>query len=68
MLANASTFQAMRDFGAAYLLCLAFKSARSAFRPGTVKVGYLRLRRGFETLFAVAFGTAGVNILTARIE
>jgi threonine/homoserine/homoserine lactone efflux protein len=34
MLANAWVFEAMRYAGAAYLLFLAFKSARSALRPG----------------------------------
>lgn len=28
---------------------------------------YLRLRRGFEAVFAVAFGVAGVKVLTARL-
>ena len=35
MLANAWVFEAMRYAGAAYLLFLAFKSARSALRPAT---------------------------------
>lgn len=28
---------------------------------------YLRLRRGFEAVFAVAFGVAGIKVLTARL-
>lgn len=28
---------------------------------------YMRLRRGFEALFALAFGAAGVKVLTARL-
>lgn len=38
MLANAWLIEAIRYFGAAYLLFLAFKSARSALTPGIVAV------------------------------
>lgn len=143
MLANAWAFEAMRYFGAGYLLFLAYKSARSALTPGaaatrslsiasahhafgkglllhltnpkailffgslfaigmpagasleqlaTVIVavglqsalvfhgyavlfssrpmvaGYMRLRRWFEGVFAIAFGAAGLKILTSRIQ
>jgi threonine/homoserine/homoserine lactone efflux protein len=30
--------------------------------------GYAKLRRWFEALFAVAFGLAGLKILTARLD
>lgn len=30
--------------------------------------GYQRMRRGFEAVFALAFGAAGLKILTTRIE
>jgi len=47
MLANAWLIEAIRYFGAAYLLFLAFKSARSALTPGIAAVqGWPRLRRG----------------------
>lgn len=38
------------------------------FSSGPMITGYTRLRRWFEALFAIAFGAAGVKILTARIE
>jgi threonine/homoserine/homoserine lactone efflux protein len=50
MLANAWVFEAMRWFGAGYLLFLAFKSARSALRPGEPKLHGITqhsLRRAF---------------------
>lgn len=143
MLANAWIFEAMRYFGAGYLIFLAIKSAKSALTPGdvTTKGGayssarrayasglalhltnpkailffgslyavgvpahaepvtlltiigavalqstlvfhgyallfssapavriYLRLRRGFEGVFALAFGYAGFKILTTRLQ
>ncbi|RDV05233.1 LysE family translocator [Undibacter mobilis] len=142
MLANAWLIELIRYFGAAYLLWLAAKSARSALTPGktellalgatslnraygrglvlhltnpkailffgslysfgvpadatladlalivaavglqsavvlhgyailfsnpTVVAGYLKLRRWFDGLFAVAFGYAGFRILTAKL-
>ncbi|MBS0533525.1 MAG: LysE family translocator [Proteobacteria bacterium] len=142
MLANAWLIELIRYFGAAYLLFLAFKSARSALTPGvaalqglaapsprrafvrgltlhltnpkailffgslysfgvpadatladlalivaavglqsaivlhgyavlfsnpTVVTGYLKLRRWFDGVFAVAFGYAGYKILSARL-
>jgi threonine/homoserine/homoserine lactone efflux protein len=30
--------------------------------------GYARLRRWFEAVFALAFGAAGLKILTARLS
>ncbi|MEL3892524.1 LysE family translocator [Ferrovibrio sp. MS7] len=143
MLANAWLFELLRYVGAGYLIFLAFKSARSALKPGDVApkavqygslrrayagglalhltnpkpilffgslyaigvppqtsphtlliiIGamalqstlvfagyallfssapavraYLRLRRWFEGLFALAFGYAGFKILTARLS
>jgi threonine efflux protein len=143
MLANAWMIETVRYFGAAYLLFLAFKSARSALKPGAavpmgfattslrrayarglalhltnpkailffgslysfgvpadadlsdlalivvcvgiqsavvvhgyallfsnpaVARGYLKLRRWFEGAFALAFGYAGVKILSAKLS
>lgn len=143
MLANAWMIETVRYFGAAYLLFLAFKSARSALKPGAavpmgfaptslrrayarglalhltnpkailffgslysfgvpadadvgdlalivvcvgvqsaavvhgyallfsnpvVARGYLKLRRWFEGAFALAFGYAGVRILSAKLQ
>jgi threonine efflux protein len=143
MLANAWMIETIRYFGAAYLLFLAFKSARSALKPGAavpigfaptslrrayarglalhltnpkailffgslysfgvpadadvgdlalivvcvgvqsavvvhgyallfsnpaVARGYLKLRRWFEGAFALAFGYAGLKILTAKLQ
>ena len=144
MLANAWLIEAIRWFGAGYLLFLAFKSARAAITPGddampqglaltpgrrayarglalhltnpkailffgslysfgvpidasvsdlamivvlvgfqsaivlhgyallfsnpVVVRGYLKLRRWFEGAFALAFGYAGVRILTAKLQ
>lgn len=142
MLAHGWVLEIIRYAGAAYLLWLAFKSARSALTPGDIKttdaaatslgqaymkglalhltnpkailffgslyaigiphdappaalalvigaVGlqsatvfhgyallfsnrfitrvYMKLRRAFEAVFAVAFGVAGVKVLTARL-
>lgn len=143
MLANAWLIEAVRYFGAAYLLFLAFKSARSALTPGdaappglsaapprrafvrgltlhltnpkailffgslysfgvpadatlsdlalivaavglqsalvlhgyallfsnpVVVAGYLKLRRWFDGVFAIAFGYAGYKILSAKLQ
>jgi threonine/homoserine/homoserine lactone efflux protein len=143
MLANAWLFEAMRYCGAAYLLYLAFRSARSALKAGEIHArsgtysslkrayaaglglhltnpkailffgslyavgvpaqaspltlatiiaavalqstlvfhgyallfsspplsrGYMRLRRWFEGAFALAFGAAGLKILTTRLQ
>lgn len=143
MLATGWVLEAVRYLGAAYLLYLACKSARSAMAPGALQAckvdtrslagayakglaihltnpkailffgslyaigiphdatyadlalvisavglqsfmifhgyallfsstpmaaGYARLRRWFEAVFAMAFGAAGLRILTARIE
>ena len=141
MLAHAWVFEVIRYFGAAYLMYLAYKSARSAlshkdialkpvagsaprlftkglllhltnpkailffgalyslgvplsaspadlaivifavglqsaiifhgyallFSSQTMTRSYLRLRRGFETTFALGFGAASLKVLTARI-
>ena len=143
MLANAWLIEIVRYCGAAYLLFLAFKSARSALTPGEAELqglaaassrrayarglalhltnpkailffgslyafgvpsdatlgdlalivavvgvqsaivllgyailfsnpvvvrGYLKLRRWFDGVFALAFGYAGVRILTAKLQ
>lgn len=143
MLANAWAFEVIRYFGAAYLLFLAYKSIRSAFRASTIEseiapvhslrkaytkglllhltnpkailffgslfsiglpanappeslviviaavglqsvivfhgyallfssapitAGYTKLRRWFETVFALAFGAAGLKILTTPLD
>src|SRR5690606_31521662 len=34
--------------------------------PAITRV-YMRLRRGFEAVFALAFGAAGIKVLTARL-
>jgi threonine/homoserine/homoserine lactone efflux protein len=143
MLANGWVFEVMRYAGAAYLLFLAFKSARSALTPGSptlcqvaaptlkaayrrglvlhltnpkailffgslyavgvpagtppetlvlviaaiglqslllfhgyallfssppLTAGYAKLRRWFEAVFAVAFASAGLKILTAKLS
>ncbi len=143
MLANAWILEMVRVFGAGYLLFLAYKSAKSALRPGelilhgmvhksakrayfeglalhltnpkailyfgslysigipagtpvlslviviatmallgimvflgyallfsseVVRKGYLRMRRWFEGVFAIAFALAGFKILTARFQ
>lgn len=38
------------------------------FSSGPMVSGYARLRRWFEAVFAMAFGAAGLKILTARVE
>lgn len=38
------------------------------FSSAPMMAGYQRLRRWFEAIFAIAFGAAGLRILTARIE
>ncbi len=143
MLANAWVFEAIRYFGAGYLMFLAFKSARSALMPGAMDtkglgissarhafgkglvlhltnpkavlffgslfavgvpadaspeqlltviasvglqsalifhgyavlfssrpmvMGYMRLRRWFEGIFAIAFAAASFKVLTSRIQ
>ncbi|MCG8491891.1 MAG: LysE family transporter [Sneathiellales bacterium] len=142
MLANAWVFEVIRYFGAAYLLFLAYKSARAAFSSEDVAVKsltgrkstlfgkglllhitnpkailffgslyslgmpssvtftdlmiviaavgvqsfftfhgyailfsskpmtrlYLRLKRGLEGIFAIAFGLASIKVLTTRIQ
>lgn len=143
MLANVWLFEALRYFGAGYLLWLALRSARSALKPGAIAArsgsyttrrrayatglglhltnpkailffgslyavgvpaqaapqtlaviiaavaaqsalvfhgyallfssaplaaGYMRLRRWFEATFALAFGYAGIKLLTTRLQ
>ncbi len=68
MLANAWVFEIIRYFGAAYLMYLAYKSARSAFSSKAMTRLYLRLRRLFEGAFTIGFGAAGFKILTVRIQ
>jgi threonine/homoserine/homoserine lactone efflux protein len=38
------------------------------FSSAPMVAGYAKLRRWFEALFAVAFGLAGLKILTARLD
>ena len=38
------------------------------FSNSKLTQGYVKLRRGFETIFAIAFAGASLRILTARIE
>jgi threonine efflux protein len=52
MLANAWLFEVMRYVGAAYLLWLAFRSARSALKPGEIEArggSYTSLKRAYAT-------------------
>lgn len=45
---------------------LVFLGYALVFSNPRMRAGYLRLQRGFEALFAVAFGLAAIKILTAR--
>lgn len=38
------------------------------FSSATMTAAYTRMKRGFETVLAVAFGAASLSILTARLE
>jgi threonine/homoserine/homoserine lactone efflux protein len=38
------------------------------FSSAPMVAGYAKLRRGFEAAFALAFGAAGMKILTARLD
>jgi len=38
------------------------------FSSAPMVTGYVKLRRWFEAIFAVAFGAAGLKILTARLD
>ena len=38
------------------------------FSSGVTTRAYTRLRRGFEAMFAVGFGAAGLKVLTTRIQ
>ena len=58
MFANDALLEAFRSREG---LALAFSSA-------AMTAGYARLRRLFETFFAVAFAAAGVRVLTARLS
>lgn len=52
MLANVWLFEAIRYFGAAYLLWLAFRSGRAALRPGELHArggSYTSLKRAYAT-------------------
>lgn len=48
-------------------LCV-FHGYALLFSNPVMVAGYMRMRRGFEAVFAVAFGAAGVKILTTKIE
>jgi len=47
---------------------LIFHGYALLFSNGAVTASYARLRRWFEAVFAVAFGAAGLKILTARLD
>ena len=47
---------------------LVFHGYALLFSSPPMMAGYLRLRRGFEGLFALAFGAAGLRILTSRLQ
>ncbi|MFN4311403.1 MAG: LysE family translocator [Ferrovibrio sp.] len=47
---------------------LVFHGYALLFSSPPVARGYMRLRRGFEGAFALAFGYAGVKLLTARLQ
>ena len=47
---------------------LIFHGYALLFSNSAVTAGYARLRRWFEAVFAVAFGAAGLKILTARLD
>ncbi|MPZ10930.1 MAG: LysE family translocator [Kiloniellaceae bacterium] len=47
---------------------LVFHGYALLFSSPPLTAGYARLRRWFEAVFAVAFGAAGLKILTARLE
>ena len=38
------------------------------FSNARISRGYLRIRRGLEGAFALAFGAASLKVLTARIQ
>lgn len=48
-------------------LCV-FHGYALLFSNPAMIAGYQRMRRGFEAVFALAFGAAGLKILTTRIE
>jgi threonine efflux protein len=47
---------------------LVFHGYAWMFSNAVLTRGYLKLRRGFETVFALAFAGASLRILTARIQ
>lgn len=47
---------------------LIFHGYALLFSSKPMILGYMRLRRWFEGVFAVAFGAAGLKVLTARIQ
>lgn len=47
---------------------LVFQGYALLFSSAPMTRGYMRLRRWFEGAFAIAFGAAGLKILTARIQ
>ena len=47
---------------------LVFHGYAFLFSSAPMMAAYARLRRWFETVFALAFGAAGVKILTARLD
>lgn len=47
---------------------LVFHGYALLFSSPPMMAGYMKLRRWFEAVFAVAFGAAGVKILTTRLD
>lgn len=47
---------------------LVFHGYALLFSNGAITVGYAKLRRWFEAAFAVAFGAAGLKILTVHLD
>ena len=47
---------------------LVFHGYALLFSSAPLIRGYMRLRRWFEGIFAIAFGVAGLKILTARLQ
>ncbi|MHA1523785.1 MAG: hypothetical protein ACTSY1_05195 [Alphaproteobacteria bacterium] len=45
-----------------------FHGVALLFSSPAITAGYAKLARWFEAVFAVAFGAAGLKILTARLD
>ncbi|MES9901745.1 MAG: LysE family translocator [Sedimenticola sp.] len=51
-----------------FMANIVFQTYAYIFSNTTVRVAYFRLRRYFESVFAIFFGFAGIKILTAELE